>query len=141
LHSALTLFENAPEALPEDEDGIKIDTALAKAAISLSAQRHAGTIETIFTPMGEKYMQTGKDLSQVRYLIGTGGSIICSEHPLDILEQGKWSESTPFSLLPKQAKPVIDKSYILSAMGLLSRVYPEIALEIMKKCVIGEENL
>ena len=39
-------------------------------------------------------------------------------------------------LTPKDPPYLLDKTYVLSAMGLLSMDYPEIALRIMKKYMI-----
>ena len=39
----------------------------------------------------------------------------------------------PDSLRPKEAGVLVDRSYILAAMGLLSVTEPKAALQIMKK--------
>ncbi|MBO5667015.1 MAG: glutamate mutase L, partial [Firmicutes bacterium] len=39
----------------------------------------------------------------------------------------------PGSLKPQRFEVLVDKQYILSAMGLLSQYEPDIALNIMKK--------
>ena len=41
--------------------------------------------------------------------------------------------ANPASLKPKKAEILVDRKYILSAMGLLSEHYPKTALRIMKK--------
>ena len=44
------------------------------------------------------------------------------------------------SLKPKKADILVDRKYILAAMGLLSTNYPETALRIMKKELIKDGN-
>ncbi|MFR7745472.1 MAG: glutamate mutase L [Acutalibacteraceae bacterium] len=41
--------------------------------------------------------------------------------------------AAPASLRPKKADIILDKRYILAAMGLLAQSEPEIALQIMKE--------
>ena len=52
---------------------------MARLATDLAMERHAGTLENVWTPMGAMYIQHGKDLTEVPYLIGTGGVIV--NHP------------------------------------------------------------
>jgi len=44
-----------------------------------------------------------------------------------------FDETEPEVLRPSKADFFIDKKYVLSAMGLLSEKYPEIAIKIMKR--------
>lgn len=136
LRHALDVFDKTPDTLPHDEAMAKIDVALAKSAAKNACARHAGVLETVFTPVGERYMQTGKDLSEVKYLIGTGGPVITSKDPAAILAEAGYSDMEPLSLRPRQAKCLLDRKYILSAMGLLSMKMPEVALKIMKNELI-----
>jgi len=47
------------------------------------------------------------------------------------------NEKSIMELRPKNAKFLLDKEYIFSAMGLLSLHEPLIALKIMKKYIIN----
>jgi hypothetical protein len=47
------------------------------------------------------------------------------------------NEKSIMELRPKNAKFLLDKKYIFSAMGLLSLHEPLIALKIMKKYIIN----
>ncbi|MGL4209282.1 MAG: methylaspartate mutase accessory protein GlmL, partial [Candidatus Adiutrix sp.] len=64
----------------------QIDDALAHGAVKIAMGRHCGFLEQIFTASGPAHAQTGKDLSQVAYVIGTGGPIIKASAPKHILE-------------------------------------------------------
>ena len=122
--------------VPTTKEEIHFDDAMAKVATELSMERHVGTIESTHTPMGAMYTQIGKDLMEVKYMIGTGGVLVHSENPKDILKAGAFSEENPMYLKPRKAMYLIDKTYILSAMGLLSEYYPDKAVRIMKKYLV-----
>ena len=122
--------------VPETKEDIEFDEAMAKVATEISMERHVGTIESTHTPMGAMYTQIGKDLMEVKYMIGTGGVIIHSENPQDILSAGAFSAECPMFLKPRHASYLLDKTYILSAMGLLSQEYPDKAVRIMKKYLV-----
>ena len=52
-----------------------------KICVDTALSRHVGKIESYYTPMGIMYLQSGKDLSDIKYIIGTGGVIINSPQP------------------------------------------------------------
>ena len=122
--------------VPITKDEIDFDEAMAKVATEISMERHVGTIESAHTPMGAMYTQIGKDLMEVKYIIGTGGVLIHSDKPQDILKAGAFSAESPMYLKPRHAAYLLDKTYILSAMGLLSQDYPDKAVRIMKKYLV-----
>lgn len=122
--------------IPETEAEIKFDEAMAKVATEMSMERHAGIIESIYTPMGIIYSQVGKDLSEIKYVVGTGGVLVHSNKPREILMAGNFTMENPTCLKPQKPEYLLDKSYILSAMGLLGEVYPDMAVRIMKKYLI-----
>lgn len=132
LNDTLDIFDHTPDILPQNEAMAKIDVELAKSAAKNACERHAGSLEVVFTPVGERYMQSGKDLSDVKWLIGTGGPVITSKAPREILSEALFSDQEPLSLRPRHADCLLDSKYILSAMGLLSQRLPDVALRIMK---------
>lgn len=122
-----------PDALPDTPDIASIDYALASAAVETAVARHAGTVELVYTPTGPVYAQSGKDLTRVEHLVVTGGAIIHHEQAEEIAQYALFSPAHAESLRPKSAHIWVDRSYILSAMGLLAEEYPASALAIMKK--------
>lgn len=121
------------DVLPTDETWEALDFALASAAIETAVTRHAGTMEEAYTMMGLTYVQSGKDLTRVRQIVVTGGSLIHTKRTGEIAAHALYNQAQPMSLKPKQAEFWIDRSYILAAMGLLSEYHPQTALRIMKK--------
>ena len=119
--------------IPDNEEMEKMDYALACAAVETAVARHAGSLEQVYTPCGLTYLQSGKDLRRVKYVVVTGGALIHAKHTEEIAKFALYDESTPGSLRPENAEILVDRKYILAAMGLLSQHYPAAALEIMKK--------
>lgn len=119
--------------VPKDAETVALDYALASLAISTAVTRHSGRLQEYYTPIGVSYLQTGKDLTGVKKLIVTGGAIIHTEKTKEIASHAFYSAKDPMSLKPKEAEILVDRSYILAAMGLLSTDYPDIALRIMKR--------
>lgn len=124
------------EFIPETEEEIEFDTALARVCTDVSVGRHVGHIDKVYTPLGDMYYQTGKDLTDVKYVIGTGGILVHTANPDEVLKEVEMKTDNSLELRPKSAKFLIDKDYIMSAMGLLSQKYPKEALKIMKKYIV-----
>lgn len=124
------------EMVPFTDEETKFDEALAKVAVEMAMERHAGIIESMYTPMGVVYTQIGKDLTETKYYIGTGGVLVHSKNPGEILKAGNFDPADPVHLKPQKAELLLDRTYILSAMGLLAEVYPDMAVRIMKKYLI-----
>ncbi len=119
--------------LPQTDEERKADFALAATAIEVGLARHAGQIEAVYTPMGLAYQQTGKDLTRVSRLILTGGALIHTGQAQAIARKAMDTPHYPDSLMPRQAQPLVDRHYILSAMGLFSKVDHDKAKSMMIK--------
>jgi len=119
--------------IPDNKDEKKLDEILTEIAVRSSARRHAGYIEHIHSA-NCKLLQIGKNITNVKNIIGTGGPIIHSENPKKILSYIlKSGEKEENFLLPSESKFYLDESYILYSMGLLREINPNIALRILKK--------
>jgi len=125
-----------PDFVAETKDDIIFDEMMAMLCTEIAIDRHVGTLESIFSPMGTLFVQSGKDLTDVKYVIGTGGIINNSRNPKKILDLCLYDENNPLDLKPKYPKFLVDKTYIMSAMGLLASDYPDIAYRIMKKYLV-----
>jgi len=119
--------------LPATEAEIACHRLLSRLMVEVALERHAGKIEIIYGPAGEKLMQHGKDLTGIKSVIGTGGPIIFSGNPRHILEGVLFHEENPFILKPKNPAFYLDEPYILFAVGLLSQVEPDKALKLARK--------
>ena len=83
--------------------------------------------------MGQTFVQEGKNLTNVKQIVVTGGSLIHTRRTAEIAAHACYNPGNPDSLRPKTASVWVDRKYILAAMGLLSSHYPGTALRIMKK--------
>ena len=121
-----------PSFVATDEKEIDFDEAMAKVCADISMKRHAGFLETVYSPLGNIHTQEGKDLMKLPYLLGTGGVIVNSKNPKDILSAATFTMEDPTSLKPREPKFLLDKEYILSAMGLLTMVDINMAVRMLK---------
>jgi uncharacterized protein (TIGR01319 family) len=125
---------NKESAAPEEMQNLKavpvsqaekdFTRRLCKVAVETSVRRHAGIIKDTYTPTGRKQTVRGKDLTAVKWVIGTGGALTRIEGGKNILRSictgaGKY-------LLPSQdASVLIDRDYRFSAFGTLAQDFPE----------------
>ena len=90
----------------------------------------------VYTGCGASFQQEGKDLTKLSCVIGTGGILVYNPRYKEIMQACTFREDDPFSLKPKNPKFLLDKEYILSAMGLLATEDPDMAIRIMKKHLV-----
>ena len=109
-----------------------IDEYLCRHAVRVAVERHCGTVESIYTPMGETILISGKDLTDVPAVVGIGGPVINSEDPVKILKAAVCDPSVHGFLKPASPKFFLDGKYIFASMGLIAKVDLRLALEIMK---------
>ena len=122
-----------PYIISKEKEFINLDLAIAAKAVEIATKRHCGTKEEIYTSNGLAYLQKGKDLTQIKNIIVTGGSLIHLSETYNVIKYALYDINDPTSLRPKSSEILVDKKYILYAMGLLSQLYPKIAIRIMKK--------
>src|SRR5581483_2588994 len=89
--------------IPENKDLAAFDDSLAYYAVTLASNRHAGTIEWHYTINGRVMIQSGKDLSGVKKIIGTGGPVVHSTNPQGILQGLLADRDKPHVLKPLAA--------------------------------------
>ena len=130
----VAMLRDHTDKLPEGDPELEaLDYALASLAVETAVARHAGTMEETYTMMGKTFVQSGKNLMNVKQIVVTGGSLIHTKRVAEIARHALWSSAQPDSLRPRDADVWVDKTYILAAMGLLAGRYPATALRIMKK--------
>lgn len=111
----------------------RIEEGLAHAAVDKAVQRHAGVLKEIYTPMGQLFTLNGKDLTEVPKIIGIGGALLNSKDPAFILSGALFNKEQAQYAKPRKPHFFLDSQYIMASMGLVAKVDPEAALEIMKK--------
>lgn len=135
LQKAISTRFTCRDYLPHSLLEHTIDQEIAASAVHLSARRHAGWIQSIPEGCNCKYLQYGKNISNVTTIIGTGGPIINSSNPQYILSKICALHSESHILLPIKATYCIDKHYILFSAGLLLTLHKDVALSVMKESI------
>jgi len=128
----LAAISRDPSRLPSDEAERALDRALARAAISIAVKRHAGTLETVYTATGPVVVQRGKDLGAFEVMIGTGGPIVHAPDPGAVLVGALADPAEPASLRPRAPRVLLDRDYLLYAVGLLAGDEPGPARELAR---------
>ncbi len=110
-------------AMPHSEREKAFTRRLCAKAVEIGARRHAGTLSDLYTPTGRKQIVRGKDLTAVRWVIGTGGALTRIEGGDEILRS--ICRGPEKHLLPRpDATILLDRNYLFSALGTLAQVFP-----------------
>lgn len=123
--------------IPQTEEDIAVDETICTTAVGMAIERHIGNVTAEYSPMGVMYSQEGKDLTKTGYVLGTGGALVKCRNPEEILKLGLESIEDERYLKPSNPEFLLDRDYILSAMGLLSEKYPNKALRLLKKHIVS----
>jgi hypothetical protein len=112
------------QALPSTEQQLELTRWLCARAVEAASRRHAGVITDLYTATGRRQIVKGKDLTAVKWLVGTGGALTRvpgGEAILRAVCQGPGKY-----LMPRpEVRVVIDRDYLFSALGTLAQAYPE----------------
>ena len=125
--------------LPRDQQEESYVEILAEKAALTAVKRHAGELRDYYGPTGRQTIAEGKDLTAVKWIIGTGGALTRLQRGREIL-QGLKGPGSRLLLPPLEAKVLIDRDYIMASAGLMSKKYPEAALSLMKKSLAVEQG-
>ena len=120
------------KAIPFSEKEFKCSTILTEKAVNLAINRHIGYIKRIYGGTN-KFIAYGKDLSKVKYIIGTGGALTRLGSGEEILKGIRYMKEDISMLPPKGAKVLLDSMYIMACAGVLSRENKEAAISLLKK--------
>lgn len=118
--------------IPTSDLEKKFVEELALEALITAVKRHAGVFRHLFGPSGKKTVAEGKDLTQVKYIIGTGGALTRLPNRVKLMEQIPRSNSGMELLPNKGAEVLVDNHYIFASLGVLAKKYPEAALQLLK---------
>lgn len=125
------LIEN-PKPIPKSEDEKDLAEALTLHATITAMKRHAGVIKHLYGPGGKRTIAEGKDLTQVKFIIGTGGALTRLSGGVKILREIALNSKATELLPNTNATILIDNNYIMSSLGVMSRKNPAAALELLK---------
>lgn len=121
-------------AIPKTPEEITLVERLTREAVYRATERHAGALRYIYGPSGRSTVAEGKDLTQVRYIVGTGGALTRLPHRVDIMKEIPSLNDTGLKLFPTEhAKVLVDNDYIMASLGVLSKNYREAAIKLLEK--------
>jgi uncharacterized protein (TIGR01319 family) len=112
------------QALPSTAQQMELTRWLCTRAVETAIRRHAGMITDLYTPTGKKQIVKGKDLTAVKWLVGTGGALTRVPGGESIL-RAICQNPGKYLLPPPEARVLIDRDYRFSALGTLAQAYPE----------------
>lgn len=119
--------------IPVSDDQKKFVERLTLEAVIISAHRHAGGYRDMYGGSGKKTMAEGKDLTGIKYIVGTGGALTRLPNRKEILQKIAFSNRGDKLLPNSECIVLIDNHYIMASLGVLSKAYPQAALQLMKK--------
>ena len=121
-------------AIPNTEDEIKLVERLTTEAVLKAVERHAGAIRYIYGPSGRSTVAEGKDLTPVKYIIGTGGALTRLPNRVEIMKKILTYDETGLLLFPNDAAEIlVDNDYIMASLGVLSISHREAAIKLLEK--------
>ena len=132
-------FTNSDIAIPQTEEHKRFIERLTKEAVIVSINRHAGGYRTYFGGKSDT-LAFGKDLTAVKWIVGTGGALTrltAREEILNSISQFNRADK----LLPTaEAKILIDNDYIMASLGVLSSLNKEAAIKLLLKSLKFNKN-
>ncbi|MCK5198163.1 MAG: glutamate mutase L [Spirochaetales bacterium] len=119
--------------VPKTDREKKLARDLTQIAAVTALQRHAGTYRDLYGPQGKTKIAEGRDLTAVRYCIGTGGALTRLKGGLGALQKMIGSSRINNLYPGKGTKFLIDKDYTMASLGVLSKQFPEAAVRLLKQ--------
>ena len=129
-------LEDHPDYIPADEREKSLERAMATCAINTALRRHAGHYADTADPVMGIMAGTaiGRDLHRVERVLCVGGIFVHSDKQAAEEMVLRCFEDPGISLLPQEKPRIVqDRDYILYAMGVLGKYYPDAAFSFLKE--------
>ncbi len=131
-----------PDFLPSHADEHRLDTLLAGLCVGHAVARHAGRMAPVYTPEGEVRVLTGRDLSSLPKVIGSGGWLAKAAD----FRPGAWFAGHLFDqrgraiLAPRAFAYYRDADYLFPLLANLARDLPAAAARAGIDFLIAQET-
>ncbi len=129
LHAAV----EALGPIPADDTERTLVGELSLTALKLALHRHAGKYGDSFASGGKRTVAVGRDLTAVKHVVGTGGTLTRLGTGRAQLEELFTTGSANDLLPPAVPKILIDRHYIMASVGVLGTEYPEDATRLLTR--------
>ena len=129
-------LEDHPDYIPAEEREKSLERAMATCAINTALRRHAGHYADTADPVMGIMAGTaiGRDLRRVERVLCVGGIFVHSDKQAAEEMVLRCFEDPGISLLPQEKPRIVqDRDYILYAMGVLGKYYPDAAFSFLKE--------
>ncbi len=131
--------ENLGEIPGTEEEKIAVEI-LTQCALETALRRHAGGYRILYGNGGRTIAAEGKDLTNVKYCIGTGGALTRLGTGKEIMERILKGGSVPtdrkkYLYPPEDSRCLLDNHYIMASLGVLSKRRPAAALKLLKESI------
>lgn len=127
--------------IPKNEQERALLEKLAAIATQTAMDRHVGSIRYVYGPSGRATLAQGKDLSKVKYVIGTGGALTQLNNGKEILSSIRRKKESLQMLPKRQPLVLIDQDYIMSSLGVLSMKHERFAMKLLAQSLQFEPLL
>jgi hypothetical protein len=117
--------------IPENSVARQMALDLTRWAVDIAVWRHAGALRAVYGAYGRHELVEGRDLTAIRYVIGTGGALTRLGMGREILGHIKADPSKRKLLPPPAAQVLLDQHYIMAAAGVLSQHHAEAATALL----------
>ncbi|NBG88729.1 GlmL-related ornithine degradation protein [Isachenkonia alkalipeptolytica] len=121
------------KAIPESENEKDFVERLALEAVKVSLNRHAGKLRNLYGASGKTTVAEGKDLSNIQYVIGTGGALTRLPNRIGIIKKALEEQEANLLGPTKEVQILIDNYYIMASLGVLSKSHPKAALKLLQE--------
>lgn len=133
LGNCIQPFLNNPKSIPETDDEKRLIEKLTLEALKTAVKRHAGRIRFLYGPSGKKTIAEGKDLTKVKWVIGTGGALTRLPNGKKLISDMLLSMKDTDLFPQSDVHIMIDNDYIMASIGVMSKIHNKAAVHLMKK--------
>lgn len=116
--------------IPRGDREEQLVVELARTAAAAAVLRHAGRIRDLYGPGGRTSVAEGKDLTRVRWIVGTGGALTRLPGGESALGALRRRRAGPELLPGPEARVLLDRDYVLAPCGVMAHDHPRAALRI-----------
>ncbi len=127
-------WEKLLRARPETPEEIALSAELTAAAVAIALQRHSSDN---YGPSGSVSNVEGRNLTQIRWIVGTGLALTQLPNSLEIMRE---SIKSTTNTLPQGGIPILfDKDNIMASLGVLTTPFRQGAWQLLRES-FGVEN-
>jgi uncharacterized protein (TIGR01319 family) len=123
------------EPVPSSAESKQHSVTLAQWAVDLALWRHAGEVRVAYGAYGRSELVEGRDLTAVKYLIGTGGALTRLGMGGEILRAIRHDPRCRKLLPASNTRVLVDTHYIMAAAGILSRHHKDAAKKLLLESI------